>query len=241
MKKKPEEKEEKQEKKQEEKEEKQEEKEEKQEEKEEKEEKQEEKEEKEDNKKIYKLLKPCYKVLCCQIFFITALLLLYCNYYNYQDTLVYFNFGSFISIYLIAIILLIKKYDITISINFNKKYNNYIFKLLKKYTTLSEKIISIIINIFTFFIGHLLFLLLALYYVKDYIKVSIKTDYACVKAIIIFTIFFLFNIYIIDSFKVYNKSLELTKTEFNIILTSIVLTFIGLLYYFESIKNTINN
>ena len=30
--------------------------------------------------------------------------------------------------------------------------------------------------------------------------------------------------------------LELTKTEFNVILTSIVLTFMGLLYYFESIK-----
>ena len=36
--------------------------------------------------------------------------------------------------------------------------------------------------------------------------------------------------------KVYNKSLELTKTELNIIVSSIILTFMGLLYYFESIN-----
>ena len=71
---------------------------------------------------------------------------------------------------------------------------------------------------------------------EDYIKDSIKTQYAYIKVFIIFIIYGLLNIYIIDSFKVYNKSLELTKTEFNIILTSIILTFIALLYYFESIK-----
>ena len=86
---------------------------------------------------------------------------------------------------------------------------------------------------------HSLFLPFALYYVKDYIKDSIKTQYAYIKAFIIFIIYGLLNIYIIDSFKVYNKSLELTKTEFNIILTSIIITFMGLLYYFESIKNNI--
>ena len=62
---------------------------------------------------------------------------------------------------------------------------------------------------------------------------------AYIKAFIIFIIYVLFNIYIIDSFKVYNKSFELTKTEFNIILTSIILTFMVLMYYFESIKNSI--
>lgn len=197
--------------------------------------------EKEDNKKkIVKLLKPYYKIICIQIFIITALILLYCNYYKYHDILIYFIYGSFISIYLNASILLIKKYNIITSIEFNKKYHNYIFNLFKKYTTLSEKIISIIIMWFYFLIGHLLFIFLALYYVKDYIRDSIKTEYVYIKAFIIFIIYFLINVYIIDSFKVYNKSLQLTKTEFNIIVISIILTFIGLLCNFESIKNRIN-
>lgn len=86
---------------------------------------------------------------------------------------------------------------------------------------------------------HFFIPLIALYYVKDYIKDSIKTDYAYIKAFIIFIIYGLLNIYIINSFKIYNKSLQLTKTEFNIILTSIILTFIGFMYYFESTKNSI--
>lgn len=185
-------------------------------------------------KKIVKLLKRCYKVICNQIAIIFLLTLLYCKYYNYSDTLIYFIYGTFISIYLNASILLIKKYNIITSIEFIKKYYNYLFKLLKKYTTLSEKNIYIMQ-----LIGHLLFPLIALYYIKDYIKDSIKTQYAYIKAFIIFMIYIVFNIYIINSFKVYNKSLELTKTEFNIIITSIILTFIALLYYFESIKNSI--
>ncbi len=136
---------------------------------------------------------------------------------------------------------MIKKYNIITSIEFIKKYYNYLFKLLKKYTTLSGKNIYImqLIGHLLFLIGHLLFPLIALYYVKDYIKDSIKTQYAYIKAFIIFMIYIVFNIYIINSFKVYNKSLELTKTEFNIIITSTILTFIALLYYFESIKNSI--
>ena len=64
---------------------------------------------------------------------------------------------------------------------------------------------------------------------------SIKTEYAYVKAFIIFIIYGLLNIYIIDSFKIYNKTLDLTNIEFNVIITFIVLTFICLLYYFKFI------
>ena len=96
-------------------------------------------EEKEDNKKkIVKLLKPYYKVLCNQISIITILVLLYCNYYNYSDTLIYLIFGAFISILINAFILLIKKYKICTSIEFTKKYSNNIFKLYEKYTNFNE-------------------------------------------------------------------------------------------------------
>ena len=153
--------------------------------------------------------------------------------------MIYFSFGTFISIFLIASILLIKKYNMITSIEFNKKYCTSILSLFKKYTNLNEEQICKTLYIISIS-WHLLFPLIALYYVKDYIKNSIKTEYAYVKAFIIFIIYVLINIYIIGSFKVYNKSLELTKTEFNIIITSIILTYIALLYYFESIKNRIN-
>lgn len=188
-----------------------------------------------------------FKAICLQILIIFLLLLLYCKYNNYYDILIYFIYGTFISILLNASLLIIKKYKLVTTIEFIKKYNNNIFfldyKLYKKYTNFNEENICKIINIIQL-TWHLLFPLIALYYVKDYIKDSIKTQYAYIKAFIIFIIYGLLNIYIIDSFKVYNKSLELTKTEFNIILTSIILSFMGLLYYFESIKNSyisINN
>ena len=196
--------------------------------------------EKKDNKKnIYKILKPLYKVICCQIMIIFILILLYCKFYNYSDTLIYFTFGAFISIYLNATIMSIKKYKIINSIEFYKKYTPFFFKFIKKIINYNDEIITMILVIIIQILAHLLFPLIALYYVKDYIKDSIKTEYAYIKAFIIFIIYILFNIYIIDSFKVYNKSLELTKTEFNTIVTSIIITFMGLLYYFESIKNSI--
>jgi len=198
-----------------------------------------EKEEKKEEKSITKLLlNNLKKIICYQIILILLLTLLYCKYNNYSDTLIYLIFGAFISILINALIILIKSFDKLSSISFNKKHYYFFLNLLKRFTFLNEKWISKIFYIFGI-AWHLLFPLIALYYVKDYIKDSIKTDYAYIKAFIIFIIYGLFNIYIIDSFKVYNKSLELTKTEFNVILTSIVLTFMGLLYYFESIKNNI--
>tara|TARA_B110000902_G_C14032338_1_gene484555 strand:- start:56 stop:658 length:603 start_codon:yes stop_codon:yes gene_type:complete len=195
------------------------------------------KEKKNQNKlyKLYKFLKSSCKILCVQIIIIFILTLLCCKFYNYSDTLIYFSFGAFISVLLNASILLIKKYKICTSIEFNKIHYNFLVNYFNNYTNFNEENICKIINI----IGltwHLLFPLIALYYIKDYIKDSIKTEYAYIKAFIISIIYFLINVYIIGSFKVYNKSLELTKTEFNIIITSIILTYIALLYYFENIK-----
>ena len=109
--------------------------------------------------------------------------------------------------------------------------------LYKKYTNFSEENICKIIYIL-YLLLHLFFPLIALYYVKNYIKDSIKTEYPYIKSLIIFIIYILFNIYIINSFKIYNKSLQLTKIEFRIIVTSIILTYIMLLFYFEYIKKS---
>lgn len=194
-----------------------------------------------ENKYIIKLLfKNIYKIICYQILFIFLLILLFCKYNNYSDTLIYFAFGAFISIIFIASLVFIKNFKKLSSISFNKKHYSFFLDFFEKYTFLKEEQICLL----AFFIGltwHLLFPLIALYYVKDYIKDSIKRQYAYIKAFIIFIIYVLFNVYIIGSFEVYNKSLKITKTEFNIIITSIILIFIALLYYFESIKNTINN
>ena len=52
-------------------------------------------------------------------------------------------------------------------------------------------------------------------------------------------IYLLFNIFKLNTFKIYNKSFKLTTTEFTIVLTSITVTYMGLIYYFETIKNEI--
>tara|TARA_Y100000816_G_scaffold16289_1_gene10711 strand:+ start:1681 stop:2355 length:675 start_codon:yes stop_codon:yes gene_type:complete len=196
------------------------------------------KEEKE-KKSIFKLFyKNLSKIICYQITIIFLLTLLYCKYNNYSDTLIYFVFGTFISILFTALIVFIKSFNILSSLSFNKKNYSFFINFCKNYTNFSKEKICIL----AFLIGlfwHLLLPLIALYYVKYYIKDSIKTQNTYIKAFIIFIIYNLFNVYIIDSFKVYNKSLKITKTEFNIINTSIVLTFICLMYYFESIKNNI--
>lgn len=86
---------------------------------------------------------------------------------------------------------------------------------------------------------HVLFPLIALYYVKSYIKKSIKTKNCLKLSILLYMIYLLFNIFKLNTFKIYNKSLNLTTTEFKILLTSITVTYIGLIYYFETIKNEI--
>jgi hypothetical protein len=86
---------------------------------------------------------------------------------------------------------------------------------------------------------HVIFPLIALYYVKSYIKKSIKTQNCLKLSILLYMIYLLFNIFKLNTFKIYNNSLKLTTTEFKILLTSITVTYIGLIYYFETIKNEI--
>jgi hypothetical protein len=134
--------------------------------------------------------------------------------------------------------MLIKKNDILISTDFTTRYHLNSFNFFKKILDISEKNICLLM----FFCGlswHLLFPLIALYYVKSYIKKSIKTKNCLKLSILLYMIFLLFNIFKLNTFKIYNKSLKLTITEFKILLTSITVTYMGLIYYFETIKNEI--
>jgi len=130
----------------------------------------------------------------------------------------------------------IKKNNILRTLEFNKKYYLPIFNFLKKILDISEKKICLLM----FFGGltwHVLFPLIALYYVKSYIKKTIKTKNCLKLSILLYIIYLLFNIYIFKLNKIYNNSLKLTTTECKILFTSITVTYMGLIYYFETIKN----
>jgi hypothetical protein len=181
------------------------------------------------------------KNLCIQAIIILTLTLIYikCNNTNYSDKLVYFSFGLFISIFLNAILTLIYKKNFIIN-NYiikieNQKKIPFILNYLKTINKSDNK--TIITYYFNYTISwHILFLLIALYYVKPYIINSQKTNYAYIHVFVYFILFGLFNIYTIDIFKIYNKKLQLTNYEFKVLFFLITITYIILLYSFETIK-----
>jgi len=188
------------------------------------------------------------KRLCIQALIILTITLIYikCNSTNYSDILVYFSFGLFISIFLNATLALIYKKDFIINKYTTKiETKNEVPSLLKIpflldfLKTISKNNNKTMITYFlSYTIGwHILFLLLALYYVKSYIIAAKKTNDAYISAFVFFILFGLFNIYIIDIFKIYSKRLDITNNEFKLLLFLITLTYILLLYYFETIKS----
>jgi hypothetical protein len=78
---------------------------------------------------------------------------------------------------------------------------------------------------------------MALLYVKKYIKTSKKSNYALLISALLYIAYAYINVYINDIFEVYTNSLQLTRNEYNISLFSMTVTYSGLLYYFETIKN----
>jgi hypothetical protein len=188
------------------------------------------------------------KRLCIQALIILTITLIYIKYnsINYSDILVYFSFGLFISIFLNATLTLIYKKDFIIN-KYTTKIETknevpslfkvpFLLDFLKTITKNNNKTMITYYLIYT--IGwHILFLLIALYYVKSYIIAAKKTNDAYISAFVFFILFGLFNIYIIDIFKIYRKKLEITNNEFKLLLFLITLTYILLLYYFETIKN----
>jgi hypothetical protein len=188
------------------------------------------------------------KRLCIQPLIILTITLIYikCNSTNYSDILVYFSFGLFISIFLNATLTLIYKKDFIINKYTTKiETKNEVPSLLKIpflldfLKTISKNNNKTMITYYLIYtIGwHILFLLLALYYVKSYIIAAKKTKNAYISAFVFFILFGLFNIYIIDIFKIYSKKLDITNNEFKLLLFLITLTYILLLYYFETIKS----
>jgi hypothetical protein len=188
------------------------------------------------------------KRLCIQSLIILTITLIYikCNSTNYSDILVYFSFGLFISIFLNATLALIYKKDFIINRYTTKiETKNEVPSLLKNpflldfLKTISKNNNKTMITYFlSYTIGwHILFLLIALYYVKSYIIAAKKTNDAYISAFVFFILFGLFNIYIIDIFKIYSKRLDITNNEFKLLLFLITLTYILLLYYFETIKS----
>jgi len=188
------------------------------------------------------------KKLCIQALIILTITLIYikCNSTNYSDILVYFSFGLFISIFLNATLALIYKKDFIINKYTTKiETKNEVPSLLKIpflldfLKTISKNNNKTMITYYLIYtIGwHILFLLIALYYVKSYIIAAKKTNDAYISAFIFFILFGLFNIYIIDIFKIYSKKLDITNNEFKLLLFLITLTYILLLYYFETIKS----
>ena len=85
---------------------------------------------------------------------------------------------------------------------------------------------------------HILLILLVCYNVKSYILHSKKTEYAYLVSLCYAIVFLIFNIYITDIYKKYNKKLELSTNEITMIILSITILFIILVYYFKTIKLT---
>jgi len=189
-------------------------------------------------KQIYKSFLKFQKLLCHQVITLLLLLFLYINLINNNiyDFVIYFCFGIFISILSNSFLMLIKKNDILKSIDFNTKYYLNSFNFLKKFLDISEKKIGLLMFLVSVS-WHVIFPLIALYYVKSYIKKSIKTKNCLKLSILLYIIYLLFNIFKLNTFKIYNNSLKLTTTEFKILVTSITITYMGLIYYFETIKN----
>ena len=201
------------------------------------------KEDIEDEKKEYTEDKPkktllqtiikLHKFLCLQATSIMILTLIVTSIYQCYDVLIYFSFGTFISILFIASYSLLIKFDILSSCEFNEKYNNYLFCLWKKYVPLKGTSFFTFMALFAI-LWHLFFGFLALYYVKDFIKDSIATKHSYIIAYILILLFYAMNYS--NSFKLYNKSLKMTYNEFQLAMFINLLLSTGLIYYFENLK-----
>ena len=149
------------------------------------------------------------KRLCIQALIILTITLIYIKYNNtnYSDILVYFSFGLFISIFLNATLTLIYKKDFIIN-RYTTKIETknevpslfkvpFLLDYLKTITKNNNKMIITYYLIYT--VGwHILFLLIAAYYVKSYIIDSKKKTNAYINDFVYFILFGLFNIYYID-------------------------------------------
>ena len=171
---------------------------------------------------------------CVQVTTILVLTLIAIRFYKCYDILIYFSFGAFISILFIAAYSLLLKFEVLSSREFNEQYNTTIFNFWKKYVPLKET--SFFTYMASFAVAwHIVFALLALYYVKGFIIDSIITPYSYVIGYILLIILYVMNYN--SGFKLYNKSLKMTLNEYNGAMVILFLISVGVIYYFETIKS----
>jgi len=201
-------------------------------------------------------LKNYFKELCLLTLILFIIVILYINYNkdNYSDSLVYFSFGLFLSVYVIATIVLIIKRNLIVdkllennkNHNYNSIYNSfinsYIYLIMffskdmdmdmhtRKQIIFSSHMVSIFI--------HILLILIVFYSVNSYIIHSKKTNYPYLSSVCYMIVFLLFNIYVLDIYNKYNKKLNLSTNEVTTLILSIIIVFIMLVYYFETTSLT---
>ena len=187
------------------------------------------------------------KDICCQILLIIIVIIVYIKYNkdNYSDSLVYFTFGTFIAIYVVASFVLFIKREIIVDKLIKKINVNYcsvysiIFLFINFFFKDSKQIRQIITYVlYHNILLHILFTIIACYYVKSYIIHSNKTDDAYLVSLWYAILFLLFNIYVMDIYERYNRKIMLSTNETNIIILSLFIIYAILLYYFETIKLT---
>ena len=171
---------------------------------------------------------------CVQVTTILIATLIATKFYKCYDVLIYFSFGSFISVLFIASYSLLLKFQVLASREFNEKYNNSIFNLWKIYVPCHET--SFFPAMASFAIAwHIAFALLALYYVKGFIINSISTNYSYITGYIALMLLYTMNYN--SGFKLYNNSLKMTINEFNVAMAILLSISAGVIYYFETIKS----
>ena len=195
-----------------------------------------------DDYSYFRIFLKVHKLVCFQVVTMLLIVLLYVNLYNdnVYDFLIYFCFGAVIAMLFISTLVLIKKLNITSSKKYTNKYSSSIMlNFCKKYLYLSEENTGVFIAIFDLS-WHLFFSILAFIYAKRYIKSAKKTTNPAIISLVLFCAWLFCNIYINDAFKIYNKALEITRNESTTIIISVTLTYTGLLYYFDTIKNEVD-
>jgi hypothetical protein len=191
-----------------------------------------------DDYSYFQMIIDAHKLICMQVVSILLISLIYINCFddNIYDFVIYFCFGIVISILLIASLVLIKKFNIISREKHYKMYSPYILDFCKKYINLNGENAAFYYALISC-IAHLIFPVIAFLYAKKYIKTSKKSNNALLISLILFIAYTYVNIYVNDIFKVYTKSLELSNEEYKVSLFSMTLTYTGLVYYFETIKN----
>ena len=176
--------------------------------------------------------------ICNQVLLIVIIVLVFIHILNYKtyDFIIYFSFGIAISILIIATVVLISRFNIMTDQKYVKKYHTSLLNFYNKYTNLSNENIAILSTLINY-LYHILGIILALLYVKNYIKTAKRTNNTFIFSYILFFIYIVGNLFFNDIYNIYIKPFGLSNNEYNLSLISITFTYSGLLYYFENIKN----